>query len=366
MLKHHSALCSLLFAWGACSVDEGPLPPKPANTAIDVTITDDASTPSTDGASTPSTDDASTPSAADASTPSAADASILTAADAAAPSDASIRTDAGAKDGGVTARACNGHAALCARRYNEVAYPSTHNGHAARAYGYSIINANQQSGLDKQLDDGVRGFLLDVYEYDGRHVLCHGPCKLGNTPHADWLATLKAFLDAQRREVVTIIYQDGLAAEDIAQDFSDAGLDSYVYTHTVGKAWPTLAQMIAANKRLVVTAEFGRPPPAWFHHVWDEAWDTPYEFRNVSDFNCKLNRGDQDNPLFLVNHWLSGGFGSVYLPSESGAKKANAYEVLYARLKKCRADTGQIPNFVAVDFYEHGDLFKAVDALNGL
>ena len=260
---------------------------------------------------------------------------------------------------------CNGHIELCGRRFNEVAFASTHNSHAAQAYGYNGLNASQISGLDKQLDDGVRGFLLDVYDYNGQHVLCHGPCQLSNTPHADWLNTLKTFLDAKRREVVAIIYQDDLSADQIAKDFADAGLEPYLYTHTLGREWPTLAAMIAANTRLVITAENGRPPPLWLHHVWDEGWDTPYEFRSASQFNCELNRGTKGNSLFLVNHWLSGGIGSVFLPSEEGAKQVNKYDVLYARAQQCKQEGGQLPNFIAVDFYEHGDLFKVVDTING-
>ncbi len=286
--------------------------------------------------------------------------------DAAVRSDASLREDAGTSDGAATdALPCNGHVELCTRRYNEVAYPSTHNSHAAQEYGYGALIANQGSGLGKQLDDGVRGFLMDVYDHNGEHVLCHGPCSLKNTPHADWLNILKTFLAAHPREVVTIIYQDGLAADQIAQDFAGAGLNPYLYTHAVDTEWPTLAQMIEGNTRLVVTAENGRPPPAWFQHVWDIAWDTPYEFRTASQFTCVLNRGATNNPLFLVNHWLSSGIGTVYLPNEEGAKQVNNYDILYARGRKCQSDTGQLPNFIAVDFYEHGDLFKVVDALNG-
>jgi hypothetical protein len=42
------------------------------------------------------------------------------------------------------------------------------------------------------------------------------------------------------------------------------------------------------------------------------------------------------------------------------------FDVLHARAAGCQTDTGQLPNFVAVDFYDHGDLFAVVDALNGL
>ena len=91
-----------------------------------------------------------------------------------------------------------------------------------------------------------------------------------------------------------------------------------------------------------------------------------YALRVSQRGGLQLYRGMAGHPLFLVNHWVSSGFGSVYLPSEDGAKEVNSYDVLYGRLQTCRAETGQLPNFVAVDFYEHGELFKAVAALNGL
>ena len=45
---------------------------------------------------------------------------------------------------------------------------------------------------------------------------------------------------------------------------------------------------------------------------------------------------------------------------------SNSYEVLHARLQQCWTESGRIPNFVAVDFFEQGDLFEAVASLNGL
>lgn len=257
---------------------------------------------------------------------------------------------------------CNGHSELCGRPFDEVVFAATHNAHAAQSDGYPVFNANQVSGLDRQLEDGVRCLLMDVYDQAGESVFCHGPCQFASTSHVAGLTLLKTFLDEHPREIVTIIYQDDLSAARIAADFATVGLDAYVYTHETGQAWPTLGAMIDANTRLVVTAESGRPPPAWFHHVWDVAWDTPYDFANETEFSCALNRGSRDNALFLVNHWLGTALG---LPDEAAAMRVNAYDVLHARAQGCWDETGDIPNFVAVDFYEHGDLLEVVDALNG-
>ncbi|MCY1013085.1 hypothetical protein OV079_47660 [Nannocystis pusilla] len=52
------------------------------------------------------------------------------------------------------ALACNGHVALCARRYDEVAYPCTHNSYSAQDAGFTQLVANQRRTVAVQLADG--------------------------------------------------------------------------------------------------------------------------------------------------------------------------------------------------------------------
>jgi hypothetical protein len=257
---------------------------------------------------------------------------------------------------------CNGHLALCERRYDEVVYPTTHNSFSARDAGFSLFNANHVKPVGEQLAAGVRGLLLDVVIDDGETALCHGPCSFGRLPHIDVLGEIADFLDANPREIITIIYQDDAPVADITADFAALGLESRVFAYA-GGPFPTLAEMLAEDTRLVVTAESGGPPPAWFHHVWDIAWDTPYSYKSADEFSCALNRGDKVNPLFLLNHWVA---SELDLPSQEGAKQVNAYDVLHGRAVECMQAAGDLPNYVAVDFWEEGDLFAVVDALNGV
>ena len=146
-------------------------------------------------------------------------------------------------------------------------------------------------------------------------------------------------------------------------DFETSGMIDRVYAHEAGTAWPTLGEMIMSGQRVVVTAEALGPPPAWYHHVWDVAWDTGYSWYSTDEMNCDLNRGALDNDLFLVNHWVS---TQLDTPDKSKAADTNAYETLVARLEACQTERGHIPNFVAVDWYHIGDLFRAVDHINGV
>ena len=96
-----------------------------------------------------------------------------------------------------------------------------------------------------------------------------------------------------------------ISVEDMQADFETSSMIDMVYARVDGEPWPTLGEMIDDGTRLVVTAESGGPPPAWYHHVWDQAWETGYSWTSLDEMTCELNRGNTDNDLFLVNHWIS-------------------------------------------------------------
>lgn len=323
----------------------------------------------------PSTDDDSA--AASASTGSTAASSGNTTEASVDDSGTSAETDAtggsgGSSSGNATdssggsALPCNGRVDLCDRPYDAVVFAGTHNSHAAMDEGFPQINANQVRGIADQLDDGIRVMLIDIYPSDDDPsvvLMCHGPCLLASTPHLEGLGAIADFLRDNPREVVTIIYQDAVEVEAVEADFAATGADALTYAHPSGQPWPTLGEMIDADTRLVITAESGGPPPAWYHHVWDEAWDTPYGPMSVEGLSCDLNRGSADNDLFLMNHWVN---TPLDLPSQDNAAEANATDVLLARAQECWRRWSHPPNFVVVDFYEQGDLFAVVDALNSM
>lgn len=253
---------------------------------------------------------------------------------------------------------CNGATELCSRTYDTVVFPGTHNAFAATAAGFSPFAANQTLPMAEQLEDGIRVMLLDVLPDGDGLALCHSDCAFGSIPHLQALAGIEAFLAAHPREVLTIIYQDDADQADVVADLEASGLVDRAYVHE-GGAWPTLGEMIDAGTTLVITAENGGAPPPWYHHVWDEAWDTGYTWMSIDAFDCEPNRGAPDHALFLLNHWVSNATG---LPDAGAASEANALSTLLARVQACP----RLPTFLAVDYYDQGDLFAAVASLNGL
>jgi hypothetical protein len=253
---------------------------------------------------------------------------------------------------------CNGRAELCSRRFNEVVFPTTHN--AMSNFEENWAAANQNFGMKRQLNDGIRAMLFDTHEWNEDLYLCHSICALGNRLLVDALMDIRTFLDEHPYEVLTFIIEDGISPAQTEEAFNAAGLADMMYVHEQGEPWPTLYDMIVSGKRIVAGAESGSPPPAWYHHFWDLAWDTPYTFAKPEDFTCAPNRGSKGNDLFLMNHWLSDP-----LSTPERAEVANEYTLLSSRAKQCRDEGGQLPNFVAVDFYDIGAVFKVVDELNG-
>lgn len=287
---------------------------------------------------------------------------------------------------------CNGHTDLCNRRLDEVAFAATHNAMSISLYGW--MWPEHDGTFTDQLEAGVRAMLIDTYSGDTPErieaflesapsttrplletiiaaadpavkregmFLCHNLCSLGATPLVDGLAEIRTFMEKNPHEVIVLIIEDSLSPQDTVHAFEESGLIRYVYTHRTGSEWPILGEMIEQGRRLVVLAEQGGPPPAWYHHAWDVVQETSFAFTHPDELSCIPNRGVPDAPFFLLNHWIT--FQS---PDRVDATVINAYDFLLARAQQCADERGQMPNFIAVNFYSIGDVFAVVDTLNGI
>jgi hypothetical protein len=254
---------------------------------------------------------------------------------------------------------CNGSIELCARRFDEVAYPTTHNAMSNAEDGWQ--SPNQNRSIAHQLEDGVRGLMLDVHEYGDGILLCHGFCQIGSLPLDEGLAVIAKFLHSHRGEVVTIIFESYTTAAAIADAFAASGADEYVHAHAAGAPWPTLRELIDRDERLIVLTDREGTASDWYMDVWQQAFETPYAAATTADFTCDLGRGDGANPLFIFNHFLT---DPLAVPDR--APVVNADPFLIDRARMCMQARGHLPTFVTVDFYDVGDLFEAVRSLNGI
>lgn len=300
-----------------------------------------------------------------------------------------------------TPRRCNGLAALCERRLDQVAFPATHNSMATAKDGFQ--NPSQDRTIAGQLAGGIRALLIDVYEAtptsdrvctdptplkveqirrdqgqaaldqlltiraqqcppaggaESAVYLCHAFCELGATPFAATLRDVRTFLHRHPGVVVVMILEDYARLPQIRAAFTRARLDGMLVRHRSGQRWPTLGALARRGTRLVVFAQNqgGRAPGVL--DAFSEMNETPYTFGAVADLSCAENRGPQRAPLFLLNHWIT------TPDARSAAAEANAFGVLEPRVERCASERQHLPNFVAVNFAEEGDLLRVVDGLN--
>lgn len=253
-------------------------------------------------------------------------------------------------------RACNGSPALCDKALEEVTFAVAHNAMNAEEDGFTI--PNQHYNYERQVEDGIFGFMLDVHDDAGVPSLCHGACSLGSEPLSEGLARFDALLDSHPDDLFVFIVQDEIDAPPIVSAFESSGLLDR--TLEVVDPAVSLGELIDDDLRLIVTHEVPREgSPPWYHAAYDLMWDNDYAASTVEDFDCEVLRGDRSNPLFLLNHFLTNGIGSEQLATE-----ANPEAIIREHVDRCEVESGDRVNFVAVDFYDVGDVVSVVGALN--
>jgi hypothetical protein len=316
--------------------------------------------------------------------------------------------------------ACNGHMELCSKRLNEVTLPSSHNAMSSSAEE-GWFSAAHTLSIGDQLRAGVRGLLIDAHyglqvgqavrtdlsersERAGNEdrelyletlgpegfdaiqrirdrilpgegkpgvFLCHRFCELGATEITGALRDVRDFLVEHPDEVLIIVIEDYVLPSAIVAAFEESGLAEKVYRGPPAGPFPTLREMIDSSQQVVVYAENHGGAAPWYTAGYDGAvQETPFTFKRAVllttpsrwPATCVPNRGTDDAPLFLINHWVN----TDPTPRPSDAAKVNARPVLVGRARECERIRDRRPTLLAVDFTQQGDLYGAADVLNGV
>ena len=96
--------------------------------------------------------------------------------------------------------------------------------------------------------------------------------------------------------------------------------------------------------------------------MWRFCVETDYRNHQVSDFSSQLNRGQVNNNLFILNHFLTS--APFSFDDEGLSAQANDGSVLRTRVQSVLQKTQRIPNFIVVDFYDNGDVLKVAAEIN--
>ena len=298
-----------------------------------------------------------------------------------------ILSTTGSADRAEAATGCNGHIELCDRTVDDVVFAGSHNSMSSTDLGWDL--AMQTGDIVTQLDTGIRALLIDALYWEksgaiegGENAaassvieaalsedepkpgtwLCHGFCALGATDLTGGLTDIALWLQSNPREVILIVVQDEISPEDLTTAFETSGLRDMAHVHKTGTTFPTLGELIDSGQRVLIYGENNGEPNTWFQNAWaSDFTETPYTFALRSEFSCVPNRGEDDNSLFLINHWLTTG-----VPVREAAAVVNSSDALLKRVEACRSERGRLPTVLATDFVQTGDLIDVVNELNGI
>ncbi|XP_012465387.1 PI-PLC X domain-containing protein At5g67130 [Gossypium raimondii] len=266
--------------------------------------------------------------------------------------------------------------------FNRYSWLTTHNSFARlgeRSATGSLILAptNQQDSITSQLNNGVRGLMLDVYDFLNDVWLCHsfgGQCfnYTAFQPAINVLKEVRVFLEANPLEIVTIIIEDYVTSpRGLSKVFDAAGLRKFWFPVSRmpknGENWPTVDDMVQKNQRLVVfTSKSAKEASEGIAYQWRYMVENQYGDGGMVAGSCP-NRAEspvmntKSRSLVLVNYFPD-------RPDITQACKHNSAPLI-SMAKTCYTGAGnRWPNFIAVDFYKRSDSGgapEAVDVVNG-
>ncbi|KAL9001165.1 MAG: hypothetical protein Q9169_000349 [Polycauliona sp. 2 TL-2023] len=253
---------------------------------------------------------------------------------------------------------CNNYPELCGRKYSNITQVAAHN---SPFVAPNNAASSQALNVIQQLDDGVR--------------------MLQGQTHLRWVRR-------HPYDVVTLLIGNGDLSKvgNFTAPLESSGLARYAYVPPEVPMgvddWPTLAEMILRQKRVVIFMDYEADQIAvpYILDEFSQVWETPFSPTNRS-FPCTqerppdLSKEDAGLRLYMANHNLNTELtlaGSSLLvatvPLLNETNSAEGFGSLGLMARDCNERWGRPPNFLLVDFYNvgSGSVFEVAAKYNNV
>ncbi|KAK6923059.1 hypothetical protein RJ641_011363 [Dillenia turbinata] len=236
---------------------------------------------------------------------------------------------------------------------------------------------NQEDSVTNQLTNGVRGLMLDMYDFEDDIWLCHsfhGQCYnfTAFEPAINTLREVETFLRNNPSEIVTIIIEDYVhTPKGLTKLFTDAGLTQYWFPLTKmpkkGQDWPTVTEMVQQNERLLVfTSMASKEADEGIAYQWRYMVENEPGDPGIKEGSCPNRKESQQLNSRSASLFLQNYFPTIPVQDQACKEHSTPLAVMVGTCYKAAGNL--MPNFLAVNFYmrsDGGGVFDAVDRMNG-